>query len=218
MASDQAFRDSIVTDVRGAKRIAGALKLELPDPVPGGEEGVMGLQDVAERFLEDKDYTLKNREKVMYTLRRWTELHGDIPLDQIKREHLNQFDEALKKLPPALGEHRRLSIQQSIKRGQKEGKVPIGLKFRETALFHMKQLTAYAVDTLGAIPADPFAGYKTNKPKLRASERKKQSRIPFTPEQVGKIIGFTRTTFDRATIGCPWSRRILARDWKSLAS
>lgn len=199
-ASDRAFRDAILADVRGAKRIASALDIDLPEPPRGMHEGVTGLRDVAERFLDAREYTEKNREKVFYTLRRWTELHGDVPLAQIKREHLNQFDEALKALPPSLGVHRRLSITESIQRGKRDGTEPIGVKTRETALFHLKQLTAYAVDTLGAIPADPFVGYKTHKPKMRASERKRQSRGPFTPEQVGKIINYTRTTFDRTTI------------------
>ncbi|SDY65253.1 site-specific integrase [Citreimonas salinaria] len=199
LASDRAYRDSVVTEVRGAKRIASALNVKLPDPVKGIDEGVMGLQDVAERFLDGKAYTLKNREKVLYTLRRWTELHGDIALDKIKREHLNQFDEALKSLPPALGEHRRLSIHDSIRKARKDNKDPISHKSRETYIFHMKALTAYAVDTLGVMSADPFVGYKTSKPKVRASERKKLSRRPYSPEQISKIINYTRTTFDRET-------------------
>lgn len=200
LASDRAYRESIVTDVRGAKRIAGALQVALPEPTQGVDEGVIGFQDIAERFLASKNYTAQNREKVLYTLRRWTELHGDIPIDQVKREHLNQFDEALKNLPPAMGKHRKKTIQQSIKLGKKEGKEPIGVKSRETAIIHMKQLTAYAVDTLGAIPADPFARYTIDKPKLRASQRKKKARVPFTPEQVRQIIDYTRTKFDGETI------------------
>ena len=199
-ASDRAYRDTYANEIRGTKRIAGALKVHIPDAIPGMDEGVTGLRDVAERFLEAKQYTPHNREKVLYTLRRWAEFHGDIPLDQIEREHINQFDEALKKLPPALGDHRKLSIQESLKRGQNEGKNPIGFNTRSNMLLHLKNLTAYAVDTLGAIKADPFVGYKTDKPKQKASERKTAKRKPFTPEQVRQIIDFSRSTFDKDTI------------------
>jgi integrase len=199
-ASDRAFRDSYVTEIRGAKRIASALQVELPDEVPGVDEGVIGLQDVAERLLEAKGYTPHNREKVLYTLRRWAEFHGDIPLEQIERAHINQFDEALKKLPPALGDHRKLSIHDSIKRAKKDGKEPIGFKTRSNMLLHLKTLTAYAVDTLGAIKADPFAGYTTDKPKQKASERKVAKRKPYTPGQVRQIIDYTRSTFDRSPL------------------
>jgi len=176
------------------------LHVELPDEIPGVDEGVIGLRDVADKFLDSKDYTTHNREKVLYTLRRWSEFHGDIPIEQIERAHIHQFDEALKQLPPATGDHRKLSIQDSIKRGKKEGKNPVGVKTRETYLLHLKSLTAYAVDTLGAIKADPFAGYTTDKPKLRASERKKGKRKPYSPEQVRQIIDYSRSTFDQATV------------------
>lgn len=199
-AADRAYRDSYISEIRGAKRIAGALQIELPDEVPSVDEGVIGLRDVADKFLDAKDYTTQNREKVLHTLRRWTEFHGDIPLEQIERAHIHQFDEALKQLPPSTGDHRKLSIHDSIKRGKKEGKKPVGIKTRETYLFHLKALTAYAVDTLGAIKADPFVGYTTNKPKMRASERKNDTRKPYLPEQVRQIIDYSRSTFDRATV------------------
>jgi integrase len=199
-ASDRAYRDTYVTEIRGAKRIAGALHVELPKEIPGVDEGVIGLRDVADVFLDSKNYTTHNREKVLYTLRRWAEFHGDIPIEQIERAHIHQFDEALKHLPPAMGEHRKLSIHDSIKRGKNEGKNPVGVKTRETFLMHLKSLTAYAVDTLGAIKADPFAGYTTDKPKQRASERRATKRKPYTPEQVRQIIDFSRSTFDRATV------------------
>ncbi|WP_375552972.1 site-specific integrase [Roseovarius mucosus] len=199
-AAGRAYRDSYVAEIRGAKRIAGSLNVELPDEIPGVDEGVIGLRDVADKFLNSKDYTAHNREKVLYTLRRWSEFHGDLPIEQIERAHIHQFDEALKQLPPAMGDHRKLSIHDSIKRGKKEGKQPVGVKTRETYLLHLKALTAYAVDTLGAIKADPFAGYTTAKPKLRASERKTTKRKPYAPEQVRKIIDYSRTAFDRATV------------------
>ena len=67
-------------------------------------------------------------------------------------------------------------------------------------LLHLKNLTAYAVDTLGVTKADPFVGYKTDKPKERASDRKTAKRKPFNPEQVRQIIDFSRATFEKDTI------------------
>src|SRR6056297_1270664 len=40
-SSDRAYRDSYVAEIRGAKRIAGALNVELPDEIPGVDEGVI---------------------------------------------------------------------------------------------------------------------------------------------------------------------------------
>ncbi|MEC7762553.1 MAG: site-specific integrase [Pseudomonadota bacterium] len=197
--SDAAFRDDMLAETRRVKRIAATLEEEVPDPPKGVDEGVVSFHDVAEKFMTARSYTVHNREKVLYTLRRWTELHGDIPIEKIERRHLNEFDEALKELPPALGEHRKLSFRKSVAKGKREGAVPISDKSRATYLMHMKSLTGFALDKLGVISTDPFVGYTTDKTKQKASDTKKAKRVPFSPAQVRQILDHAKT-FDASTM------------------
>jgi len=199
-AAERGRIEAIIAETRESKRMASALSVELPPPPKGIDEGVIGLHDVADKFMTSKQYTVHNREKVLYTLRRWTELHGDLALDKITRAHLNEFDEALKGLPPAVGDHRKLSFRQSVQRATKDGKAPIRDKTRATYLLHMKSLTAYAVDRLGAMSADPFAGYTTDKTKQKASAAKEQKTVPYTAAQVRAIIDHSRETFAPETL------------------
>ncbi|MCL6286005.1 hypothetical protein M3P21_21040 [Ruegeria sp. 2012CJ41-6] len=72
LAANAAYREALVAEIRGTKRIANSLKIEVPDPIKGTDEGVLGLRDVAERFLDAKDYTPQNREKLRVTTARFS--------------------------------------------------------------------------------------------------------------------------------------------------
>lgn len=197
--ADRVFLSRVQAQTRTAKRMAAALDMEVPAAPKGLNEGVTGLPEVAERFMESKSYTAHNCEKVRYTLRRWQEFHGDLPLERIARWHINEFDEALKQLPAATGKHRNLTFRQSAAQAKHDGTAPISVKTRETMLLHLKSLTAFALDKLGVISTDPFVGYTTDKPKQKASAAKKKSVKPYTPAQVRQILDHAKT-FDRATI------------------
>jgi len=195
-ASDREFLNRLLAEVRASKRIAATMGESVPPPPKGLDEGVMGLHDVAKKFMDENQYTIQNRQKVLYTLRRWTEFHGDIPLEKLERRHLNEFNEALKELPPGIGGHRKLSFRKSVAKGKRDGTNPISDKSRETFLFHLKSLTAFALDTLGELSSDPFVGYKMIKSKRKQSEAKEQETIPFSPPQARLILDFVKTTFD----------------------
>jgi hypothetical protein len=210
-ASDRAYRDTYVTEIRGAKRIAGALHVELPKEIPGVDEGVIGLRDVADVFLDSKNYTTHNREKVLYTLRRWAEFHGDIPIEQIERAHIHQFDEALKHLPPAMGEHRKLSIHDSIKRGKNEGKNPVGVKTRETFLMHLKSLRSRRTPLPDTLPISRNSAPVNAGP--QSASRTRLNRCGRLLISAGPLL-----TEPRLIIGCRCLPPTPGRGWKSLDS
>ncbi len=195
-ASDHEFGNRVLAEIRASKRIAASIGEKVPPPRSGLDEGVMGLHDVAEKFLDANEYTIHNRQKVHYSLRRWTELHGDIPLEKLERRHLNEFNEALKELPPALGDHRKLSFQKSVAKRKRDGKEAISFKSRETYISHLKSLTAFALDPMGELSSDPFAGYKLIKPKGKHSHAMEKARKPFSPSQSRRILNFAKSTFD----------------------
>lgn len=158
--------------------------------IPGGGDGIAEL---AEDFAKEKGYTVQNLESLRYTVRRWIEFHGDLPLAELTRDHLYQFDQALRDLPVAR-EYLKVPMRRAIEAGRKAKADTISFKTRERLVAtHLKPMVAFAVN-IGGVPADPWAGYKMTKPKVKVAEQKKASDVPpFTPAEVKMILAHTAT-------------------------
>ncbi len=159
--------------------------------IPGGGDGIAEL---AEDFARDRSYTVQNLDALRYTVRRWIEFHGDIPLGELTRDHLYQFDQAASALP--LGRKwLAVPMRRAIEAGMKEKAECISYKTRERLVAtHLKPMMAFAVN-IGRVPADPWAGYKlTGKPKMKVAEKKAKSDVPpFTPAEVKAILARVAT-------------------------
>lgn len=168
--------------------------------VPGGEYET--LADVASYFVEKRGWTAQNAEAMEYTMRRWQEFHGDIPLPDLTREHLFQFEEAAKGLPTSTAKGiRTLPMRKAIAAAKREDLPTVGYKVRERLVNHLKAVMAWGIDR-GLIkrPFDPWAGYKIDKPKERHGTRQKKKVPPFTPRETAQILAHVRKQFDRDTI------------------
>jgi len=158
--------------------------------VPGGD--LSGVAELAESFIRAKSYTVQNSDSMRYTVRRWIEFHGDQPLAKLTRAHLAEFDDATRDLPVAR-EWLKRPMRTAVAAAKKANLNRVSYKVRERLITHLKALSAFALDK-GALPVDPWAGYRIDKPKEKVAERKAQKVAGFTPAEVQAILGHVAAT------------------------
>ncbi|UWR04351.1 site-specific integrase [Ruegeria conchae] len=167
---------------------------------------VFSLRDLVEDWAPSVDaHTAENGRTYV---RRFTELHGEIGLQDITGAHLREFTDALKGLPKVQsGKRRDMTIQQLIADAKKAGAETIGYATQKKYFDMLKGLMSHAVGRR-FVEVDPWAGMKLVKPKVKHSAEK--ARRAFTGEEVGKILEFVKgsntdqygsTTVDR---WAPW--------------
>ncbi len=167
---------------------------------------VFSLRDLVEDWAPSVDaHTAENGRTYV---RRFTELHGEIGLQDIGGAHLREFTDALKGLPKVQsGKRRDMTIQRLIADAKKTGADTIGYATQKKYFDMLKGLMSHAVGRR-FVEADPWAGMKLVKPKVKHSAEK--ARRAFTGEEVGKILEFVKgsnadqygnTTVDR---WAPW--------------
>ena len=161
-----------------------------PVALTGGD--MKGLADLAETFIRAKSYTIQNADSLRYTIRRWTEFHGDLSLIKLTRAHLAEFDDAARDLPVAR-EWVKKPMRAAVAAARKGNLDRVSYKVRERLITHLKALSAFGLDK-GALPVDPWANYKIDRPKVKASERKAAKVAPFTPAQVKAILAHVAVT------------------------
>ena len=196
----EARTQTLTAEVRRLKTVAATIGEEVPPALKGIDEGGNGARELAAEFTKAEAYTVKNAEKVRNTVRRWIEFHGDLPVERWERRHLDEFDEALTRMTSSsLKAIRSANIHDAIKLTDRNSLPLLSYKTRKTYIDHMKSLTKYAVNRPGLIAADPFAGYKPRRERLKHSAKKESDTIPYTPEQVGRILDHSLTKFDGDT-------------------
>jgi integrase len=158
--------------------------------VPGGD--MTGLAELAESFIRAKSYTVQNADSLRYTVRRWTEFHGDQPLTKLTRAHLAEFDDAARDLPVAR-EWLKKPMRAAVAAAKKGNLDRVSYKVRERLITHLKALSAFALDK-GALAVDPWAGYRIDKPKEKVADRKAQKVAGFTPAEVKAILAHVAAT------------------------
>ncbi len=167
---------------------------------------VFSLRDLVEDWAPSVDaHTAENGRTYV---RRFTELHGEIGLQDITGAHLREFTDALKGLPKVQsGKRREMTIQQLVADAKKTGADTIGYATQKKYFDMLKGLMSHAVGRR-FVEADPWVGMKLVKPKVKHSAEK--ARRAFTGEEVGKILEFVKgsnadqygsTTVDR---WAPW--------------
>jgi integrase len=165
------------------------------------DEGVVGIRELAMQMASDKGYSQSLRKKLMYTARRWIELHGDIPIPKWKKAHLSAFSDALKGLPITRQDRvHSLPIQEAIAVAKAENLDTMGEKMRQTRVDHMKSMATYAMDQLGLIEADPFGRFVIIKQKKKHSEEAEKDTIGYTPAQSRLIIAHCQESFHEDTL------------------
>lgn len=200
-SGDQARVDHLTARTRQLKDIAHDLGEDVgPAPICI-DEGAIGIRELADAFLDAHSYTVQNRQAVQSTIKRWLELHGDMPIEKWTRAHLDKFDTVLRQMPSSgLEAVRSLPISEAVVKGRADGLPVISYKTRKKYSDHMKSLTKYAVSRAGSLQVDPFANYAPARDKVKHAIAKKKARITYTPEQVGMILDHCATKFDKQTV------------------
>jgi len=201
LAAYQAFQDTVTAEIRRLKGAATTLGEAVPPTPAFLDEGVAGVRELAERMANDKGYTKQLRDALRYTVRRWIELHGDVPISKWQKSHLNAFADALKGVP--ITREKRvhdLSTRKAIEIAKAEGLETMGDKIRQTRIDHMKSLATFAMDQLGLIAADPFAKFTIIKQKTRHSNQAESDVKPFSPAQVRLILDHCAAKFHEDTL------------------
>ena len=163
---------------------------------PGGD--LSGFAELAESLIRAKSYTIQNADSIRYTVRRWIEFHGDLSLTKLTRAHLAEFDDAARDLPVAR-EWLKKPMRAAIAAARKGNLDRVSPKVRERLITHLKALVAFATDR-GLITADPWTGYKFDRPKIKVSERRAAKVEGFTPDQVKAILAHVAATHNADTV------------------
>lgn len=201
MAASQAFQDTITSEIRRLKSAAATLGEAVPPAPKFIDEGVTGIRQLAERMANDKSYTKQFRDSLRYTVRRWVELHGDVPIGKWEKSHLSTFADALKGLP--ISREKRiqdLPIRKAIETAKTENLDTMGDKIRQTRIDHMKALATFSMDQLGLIKADPFGKYTIIKQKVKHSTKAQDDTKPFSPAQIRLILPHCAAKFHEDTL------------------
>jgi integrase len=205
-AEDRAARKILTAHARTEAKSLNRLGRKVA--VPGGDFET--IADVAKTFVSAKSWTIQNSESMDYTMRRWREFHGDVPLAELTREHLWQFDEAAKGLPKTNTlVVRRQPMKAAIATAKRENLELVGYKVRERMVLHLKAVMSWGLNKgLIRLPADPWAGYKIDKPKTTNAAKKKANVQPFTPAE-SKLILKKAGTFAPDTLDY-WAPHVAA--------
>lgn len=198
-AEAQARLGVITAEARKVRGVADALQIEIPAPPKGAEESAAGMRALAAAFAKAKSYTVQNTDALGYTVRRWIEFHGDLALDKLTRLHLAEFDTAAADLPSTFPKaEKALPMREVIAAREARNGARISYKTRNRLVTHLKALSAFAC-TKGLIPADPWVGYRMDKPKVKASERKKAKVTGLPPKTVKTVLDHIAATADHQT-------------------
>ncbi|SFL57580.1 site-specific integrase [Shimia aestuarii] len=167
---------------------------------------VFSLRDLVEDWAPSVD--VHTAENARTYVRRFTEFHGEIALQDLTGVHLREFTDVLKGLPKVQsGKRREMTVQQLIADAKKTGAETIGYSTQKKYFDMLKGLMSHAVGRRFVEP-DPWAGMKLVKPKTKHSAEK--PRRAFTAAEVRKILEFVKgsnadqygvTTIDR---WAPW--------------
>ena len=194
-AQDQAALSVLTANaVREGKTLRN---LGEPVEIPGGD--VTGLRELANAYFEEKQTPELSRRTYEHAVRRFIELHGDVPLHDLTKAHLREYATALKTLSPSrkAGVH-KLSFAENAKVAAAKNLPLMSDDARAKAVNHLKYLTSWA-PSQGYLEDDPFAGFKIGKAKVKYSARKRV-RSPFSGDQIQQILAYVKANRHPQTI------------------
>lgn len=160
---------------------------------------VTGLRELANAYFEEKQTPELSKRTYEHAVRRFIELHGDVPLHDLTKAHLREFATALKKLTPSRkdGLH-KLTFAENVKVAAAKGLPLMTDDARAKAVNHLKYLTSWA-PSQGYLEDDPFAGFKIGKIKEKFSAQKRV-RSPFSGDQIAEILAYVKANRHPDTI------------------
>ncbi|MFK3906675.1 DUF6538 domain-containing protein [Pseudomonas monteilii] len=133
------------------------------------------LQYVFDKWAEDKLHNDSDAERTveeyLATIRRFQELHGDMPVKDITRAVIGDFRISLGKIPVKGEGLRGLSAPEAIARGQAEGLSTASLLTIKKQLRFMGAVLSFAVQRLEVMPEEPVKASGILKNITKAAQR-----------------------------------------------
>lgn len=164
------------------------------------EGEVDSLRDVLEEWAPTVD--AQTADTGRHIVRRFHELHGEVAVSELTRDHLRTFAQEVIKLPRITSGKlsdgrfvRDLSLRDAVAWAKRDGEDTLGEPTQAKYVAMLKGLMAYAVGQ-GWRDEDPWATYKVPRVKAKHSVAQKEARRPFTAAEVRRILDFVGASND----------------------
>jgi len=158
-----------------------------------GDGGFLGLMQVIARWARETQAPEQHVEQYRYPARGFRELHGDLPLKSITKNHLRGFADAVAKLPRSTPkEVRDAPMGDAIRFGEEKGLPRISARTAKTHLAALRTILGYA-ENRGLVEHNPASRLHLAVPKGKAVDRER--RRPFSRRQVKEVIAALDAAF-----------------------
>jgi integrase len=173
-----------------AEGIAWLRQIDDAAETAGGKAAIehagLTLDDLFERWQRERKPAPRSIDECEFTVRRFRELYGRLPIADISRQQVREFREAMMKFPTRLSnEEARLPLPEILRRYERKGVPRASTVSARKRLGFLKTLLRLAVDA-GDLQENPADG-------IRVGEVEWQQRLPFNADDLTVI--FTRPPF-----------------------
>ncbi len=180
----QQLKAAIDDKVRFLKRLAS----EVDAAAVIARAGVPGLDQVLDTLAKDRALPEQTVRQYGYAVRRFRELHGDIAVSDLNRDHLKRFADAIVNLPATVPMTQRdRTIQEWTAIAEREPFERIAMATRAKHLTAIRTIAKHALAD-GLIADDPFAGFRLAKARVKFAEAKDERRKAFDRGDLKRIL------------------------------
>jgi len=162
-----------------------------------------GFNEVLDQFAQEGDLPDQTVRQYRYPVRRFIELHGDLALDHVTKEHLREFANTIPNLPVShKAKCAALPIREAIEATKYDGIDTISAVTVTRHVTSIRTLAKYAAG-VGMSDFDPFEGFRRRQPKRNHSAAKRQQRLPFRSDDLKAVFSVVERTMN-STVDDYW--------------
>jgi len=177
--------------IRGHSRILARLGVEVEEARKIEKLSDPGLPEVLDHYAKETAMSAATRRHYTYAVRRFTELHGDLPMNDFTLSHLREFSDKILEVPTSTKTLvRGLPILEAIDEAKRLGLKTTSPVTRQKHVHFLKALSSYALQ-VGFATEDRFRPFKLRKQKRKISEEDDERRPPFDADDVALILEAT---------------------------
>ncbi|GHD41033.1 hypothetical protein GCM10017083_04900 [Thalassobaculum fulvum] len=144
--------------------------------------GQRTLSTVLDDWRQARQPTDKTYDLYKAKVRRFTEVHGEIPLEQVTRAAVSAFTDVLKQMPLHMSNKERTKPLPEIVEATRDAPGPrVSASAIRQHVECIRMLVNYAIDQ-GWLESDPLAGLKMK------GQPKKSDRLPFDQDHLQRIV------------------------------
>jgi integrase len=191
-AASKGARAKIEEIIRAHSRILVRLGVEVEEARKIEKLSTPGLPEVLDHYAKETAMSDTTRRQYNYAVRRFTELHGDLPMGDFKLNHLRDFSDKILAVPISTKRMiQGLPILEAIDEAKRLGLRTTSHATRQKHVYFLKALSTYAVQ-VGFAAEDRFRLFKLRKQKRKISESDDERRPSFDVDDVTLILDETK--------------------------